>query len=171
MSSVMVHMFFILFLIKAALISVHHCTKADIIKVCINHPPCIETYANIYNALTSDDNSFNIESALYPATLPSSVRVFVNVYGPNKTDNSTTDTKYTWSINCLYAAFPARVLEVLSLGSILVTPRTQELNITIPQFCCNVSVEKRQKMIKDVLAAVSMYRITLHVSSDAVQVV
>ncbi|XP_078349992.1 uncharacterized protein LOC144634813 isoform X2 [Oculina patagonica] len=56
-------------------------------------------------------------------------------------------------MNCLYAAFPAEVLEVLSLGSILVTPRTQELNITIPPFCCNVTVEKRQRMIKDVLAA------------------
>ena len=166
-----VKIFFVLLFIQATLISVHHCTKADIIEACVNHPPCIETYANIYNALTSDDNSFNIESALYPATLPSSVRVFVNVYGPNRTDNSTTETKYTWSINCLYAAFPARVLEVLSLGSILVTPRTQELNITIPQFCCNVSVEKRQMMIKDVLAAVSICGITLHDSSGAVQVV
>lgn len=148
--------FFILFFAQAALISVFHCTKADVIKACNNFTPCIRNYANIYDALASDDNSFNIESALYPATKPTSVRVFVNVYGPNKMDNSSTDTKYTWSMNCLYAAFPAGVLEVLSLGSILVTSRTLELNITIPQFCCNVSVEKRQKMIKEVLAAVSV---------------
>lgn len=157
MAHVTVQIFFVFFFIQAALVSVHHCTKVGIIKACINFSPCIGTYANIYDALTSDDNSYNIESALYPATKPSSVRVLVNVYGPNKTDNSTTDTKYTCSMNCLYAAFPAEVLEVLSLGSILVTPRTQELNITIPPFCCNVTVEKRQRMIKDVLAAVSIY--------------
>lgn len=156
MSHMILQTFFILFFIQAALISVFYCTKADVIKDCINFTPCIGTYANIYDALASDDNSFNIESALYPATKPSSIRVFVNVYGANKMDNSTTDTKYTWSMNCLYAAFPAGVLEALSLGSILVTYRTQELNITIPQFCCNVSVAKRQKMIKEVLAAVSI---------------
>ena len=157
MSCVTVQIFFVLFFIQTVFINVHYCSKANVIKTCVNSSPCIATYTNIYNALASaDDNSFNIESALYPATKPSSVRVFVNVYGPNKTDNSTTDTKYTWSLNCLYAAFPARVLEVLSLGSILVESRTQELNITIPQFCCCVSVENREKMIKDVLAAVSI---------------
>ena len=156
MMHLILHTFVGLFFIQAAFISVFHCTKADIIKDCINVTPCIGSYADIYDALASDDNSFNIESALYPATKPSSVLVFVNVYGPNKMDNSTTDAKYTWSMNCLYAAFPAGVLEVLSLGSIFVTYRTTELNITIPQFCCNVSVAKRQQMIKEVLAAVSM---------------
>ena len=152
---VMQKKFLFLLIVQVAFVSVLECTSTDIIGHCVNFSPCIETFANIYNSLASDDNSYNIESALYPAKKPSSVRVFVNVYGPNKTDNSTTDTKYTWSLNCLYAAIPARVLEVLSVGSILVTSRTQELNITIPQFCCNVSVEIRQKMIEDVLAAVS----------------
>ena len=156
MSHVMLQIFVDLFFIQAALINVFHCTKADVIKDCLNFTTCIESYADIYDALASDDNSFNIESALYPATKPSSVRVFVYVYGPTKKDNSTTDTKYTWSMNCLYAALPAGVLEILSLGSILVTYRTKELNITIPQFCCNVSVAKRQQMIKEVLAAVSI---------------
>ncbi len=150
--------FSFLFVVQVALIGVLECTNnTDVMRHCVDFPPCVATYAGIYDALASDDNSFNIESALYPAKKPSSVRVFVNVYGTNKTDNSTTDTKYTWSINCLYAAIPARVLEVLSLGSILVKSRTQELNITIPYFCCysNVPVKKRQTMIEDVLAAVS----------------
>jgi len=153
MAHVILQTFVNLFFIQAGLISVFHCTKADVIMDCSNLTPCIRSYADIYDALASDDNSFNIESALYPATKPSSVLVFVNVYAPNKMENS---TKYTWSMNCLYAAFPAGVLEVLSLGSILVTYRTKELNITIPQFCCNVSVAKRRQMIKEVLAAVSI---------------
>ncbi|XP_068705677.1 uncharacterized protein [Montipora foliosa] len=134
-----------------------HSTQADVIDNCVNISTCIGTYGDIYNALASDKNSFNIESALYPAKRPSSVRVFVNLYGqngPNKTDNSTSEViKYTWSLNCLYAAFPAVFLEVWSLGSILVTDLTQELNITIPHFCCNVSVKDRKNIIESVLAA------------------
>ena len=136
-----------------------HCTGADVIDDCVNVSTCIGTYGDIYNALTSDKNSFSIESALYPAKSPSSVRVFVNLYGqngPDETDHSTSQvTKYTWSLNCLYVAFPAVFLEVSSLGSILVTNLTQELNITIPHFCCNVSVKDRKNIIESVLAAVS----------------
>ena len=50
---------------------------------CSNVSTCIETDADIYNSLASDKNSFNIESALYPANEPSSVLVFVNIYGQN----------------------------------------------------------------------------------------
>lgn len=153
MAHVILQTFVDLFFIQAALISVFHGTRADVIMDCSNLSPCIRSYADIYDALASDDNSFNIESALYPARKPSSVLVFVNVYIHNEMENS---TKYTWSMNCLYAAFPAGVLEVLSLGSILVTYRTKELNITISQFCCNVTVAKRRQMIKEVLAAVSI---------------
>ena len=148
-----------LFLHVILIDSAVHSTQADVIDDCVNISTCIGTYGNIYNALASDKNSFNIESALYPAKRPSSVRVFVNLYGqngPNKTDNSTSEViKYTWSLNCLYAAFPAVFLEVWSLGSILVTDLTQELKITIPHFCCNVSVQDRKNIIESVLAAVS----------------
>ena len=137
-----------------------HGTGADVIDDCVNVSTCIGTYGDIYNALASDRNSFNIESGLYPAKRPPSVRVFVNLYGqngPDETDHSTSEvTKYTWSLNCLYAAFPAVFLEVSSLGSILVTNLTQELNITIPHFCCNVSVKDRKDIIESVLAAVSI---------------
>ena len=136
-----------------------HGTEADVIDDCVNVSTCIGTYGDIYNALTSDKNSFNIESALYPAKRPSSVRVFVNLYfqnGTDETDHSTSEvTKYTWSLNCLYAAFPAVFLEVSSLGSILVTNLTQELNITIPHFCGDVSLKDKKNIIESVLAAVS----------------
>lgn len=62
---------------------------------------------------------------------------------------------YTWSMSCLFAAFPEIVLELLSLGSILVRSRTQKLDITIAPFCCNVSVENRVTIIEDVLLSVS----------------
>lgn len=150
-AALFIHVIFIAISVKG--------TGADIISDCVNVSTCIGTYGDIYNALASDKNSFNIESALYPAKKPSSVRVFVNLHGQNgseKTNNSTSDViKYTWSLNCLYAAFPAVFLEISSLGSILVTNLTQELNITIPHFCCNVSVKDRKNMIEAVLAAVS----------------
>ena len=137
------------------------CTGADVISECANATSCIGTYADIYKSLASDVNSFNIESALYPANEPSSVLVFVNIYGQNGPDNTGNDSmpaviKYTWSLRSLYAVFPTVFLEISSLFSILVTPRTQELNITIPYFCCNVSVKDRKRMIKTVLAAVSI---------------
>ena len=96
-------------------------------------------------SLAKSDNSFNISYALYPGRLkPSSLHVFVNVYGPNKTENST-PARYTWSMSCLYVAIPAVILEFFSLGSILVTPRTQVLNIQIPFFCCNVSTSEEER--------------------------
>lgn len=131
------------------------CANADVITNCSNAATCIRTYADIYNSLASDENSFNISSALYPANEPSSVLVFVNISGqsgPDKTgDNGV--RKYTWSLRSLYAAFPAVFLEISSLSSIMVTARTRNLTITIPYFCCNVSEEDRNKRIKDVLAA------------------
>ena len=136
-------------------------TRVDVMSEWANVTTCIGTYADIYKSLASDKNSFNIESALYPANEPSSVLVFVNIYGQNGPDKAGNDSipavmKYTWSLRSLYAAFPAVFLEISSLFSILVTPRTQELNITIPYFCCNVSVKDRKRMIKTVLAAVSI---------------
>ena len=137
------------------------CTRADVISECANATICIGTYADIYRSLASYVNSFNIESALYPANEPSLVLVFVNTYGQNRPYKAGNDSipavmKYTWSLRSLYAAFPAVFLEISSLVSILVTPRTQELNITIPYFCCNVSVKDRKRMIKTVPADVSI---------------
>ena len=141
--------------------SVFICTGADVISECTNATICIEAYADIYKSLASDVNSFNIESALYPANEPSLVLVSVNVYGQNGPEKKGSDSmpaamKYIWSSRSLYAAFPDVFLEISSLFSILVTPHTQELNITISYFCCNVSVKDRKRMIKTVLAAVSI---------------
>lgn len=123
------------------------------------------TYEQVYNILAKSENSFNIESALYPPKRPSSVRVFVNVYGHNKVKNSTPAAKYTWSMSCLYAALPAKVLEFWSLWSIMVTSRTQELNITISLSCCDVTKGKLKKHIEDALAAVSTLTNLDHVST------
>lgn len=133
-------------------------SKAEIINKCTDstHPTsCIYTYVQVFQSLAKSDNSFNISYALYPGRLkPSSVRVFVNVYGPDKTQNST-PAQYTWSMSCLYAAIPDVILEFFSLGSILVKPRTQVLNIQIPFFCCNVSSsnckEERTSVIDEML--------------------
>lgn len=134
------------------------CTRADVISESANVTTCIGTYADIYNSLASDESSFKIESALYPANEPSSVLVFVNLCGRNGSDktcnNSTPGVKkYTWSLRSLYAAFPPLFLEISSLFSIMVTPRTKHLNITIAPFCSNVSEEDREQMIKRVLAS------------------
>ena len=157
--------FCVLILIHVTLIGIMvNGTGADLIRDCVNVnvTSCIGRYADIYDAFVSDENSYKIQAALYPPKNSSSVRVFVNlnVLNRSRTDASKENYKadvaeYTWSLKCLYAALPAYFLEILSLGSILVTPRTQKLNITIPHFCCNVSVEERQKWIEDVLAAVS----------------
>ncbi len=160
---------FLFTFVQAVLISGPHSVKADFSDSCVgvnstNSMSCIHTYEQLYNSLTKSENSFNIESALYPAKRPSSVRVFVNVYGPNKTKNSKPVAKYTWSISCLYVALPPLVLEILSLGSILVHPRTQNLSIQIPLFCCNVSDNDDERsthikeMIEGVLAAVSTFQ-------------
>ena len=125
-----------------------HSSKAEIINNCTdstNSTSCIYTYVQVFESLAKSDNSFNISYALYPGRLkPSSVRVFANVYGPDKTQNST-PAQYTWSMSCLYVAIPDVILEFFSLGSILVNPRTQVLNIQIPLFCCNVSTSKEKR--------------------------
>lgn len=113
------------------------------------------TYEQVYSILAKSQNSFNIESALYPPKRPSSVRVLVNVYGPNETDLLTPAAKYTWSISCLYAALPAEFLEIWSLWAIQVNRRTQKLNITISISCCDVTKGVLKKHIEDSLAAVS----------------
>ena len=93
-------------------------TKADMAINCTKFTYCINKYADIYKSLTSEENSFNIQSALYPSLKPSSLIVKVQIYG----QNNTLVANYTWSLNCLYAAFPSTFLELLSLGAILVTP-------------------------------------------------
>ncbi|XP_067050429.1 uncharacterized protein [Acropora muricata] len=127
-----------------------HSSQADVINNCTSSTSCIYSYEHVYQSFTKSDNSYNISYALYPGRLnPSSVHVFVKVYGLglNKTKNCT-PAQYTWSMSCLYAAIPSVVLEVLSLGAILVTPRTQELNLQIPLFCCNVSEDKEDRKRK-----------------------
>ena len=150
--------FTVLFVFKFCIFGIVECANnTDVISHCIDKQPCIGTYADIYNALTVGENSFNIRSALYPAKKPASVLVFVNVYGPNGTQSPRSNAcKYTWSTNCLFVTLPAAVLQVMSLGSILVDPRTQHLDITLPSFCCKVSKNRREKMIEDVIAEVSV---------------
>ena len=125
-----------------------HGSQADVINNCTSSASCIYSYEQVYQSFTKSDNSYNISYALHPGRLkPSSVHVFVNLYGlgPNKTIDKCTPAQYTWSMSCLYATIPSVVLEVLSLGAILVTPRTQELNLQIPLFCCNVSEDKEER--------------------------
>ena len=136
--------FLLLLLIQVMVTNFAEQTKANVIKECVNVTTCIETYANVYSALASPRNYFNIALALYPARKPSSVLVHVNLHTFNQTGESS-PVPYTWSMSCLYAALPARVLELLSLGSILVTSRKRELDITNAPFCCNVSEEDRKK--------------------------
>ena len=140
---------------------------ADVIKHCMNSTnstSCSLTYEHVYKSLTKNENSFNISHALYPEGGKPSFLVRVNVYGPNKTHNST-PAQFLWSIHCLFSNVPALLLEVLSLGSIIVRSRTQELNIQIPSFCCNLSenIEKRKEMIQGFLT-----RALFEVSADFV---
>ena len=154
----------VLLMLLHAVLSFGECSpKAVILHNCATSASCSYTYEQVYNSLAKSENSFNISSALYPGrSKPSSVRVFVNVYGPNKAKESV-PAKYTWSMSCFYSAVPAFALEVLSLGSILVKRRTQELNLQIPLFCCNISdnEEQRKQRIGSrlirVLAEVSIY--------------
>ena len=150
--------FTVLFVFIFCIFGIVECaTHSNVIHHCIDKQPCIGTYGDIYNALAPAKNSFNIRSALYPALKPSSVRVFVNVYGPNGTQSLRSNAcKYTWSTNCLFVALPAAVLQGMSLSSILVDPRTEHLDITLPSFCCEVCKNDREKMIKDVIAEVSV---------------
>ena len=126
--------------------------NADVIKHCMNSTnstSCSLTYEHVYKSLTKNENSFNISHALYPEGGKPSFLVRVNVYGPNKTHNSV-PAQFIWSIHCLFSNVPALLLEMLSLGSIIVSSRTQELNIQIPAFCCNLSanIEKRKEMMQ-----------------------
>ena len=136
-----------------------HAKACSVLKECVNYTTCIETYPDVYSALASPKNYFNIALALYPARKPSSVLVYVNLHTFNQTGRSS-PVPYTWSMSCLYAALPAKVLELLSLGSILVTSRERKLNITIAPFCCNASEDDRPIIIDRVLAEVSriLYR-------------
>ena len=147
--------FFVLLILVVLVTFCQATTEANAITGCVtNTSSCAQTYGDVYSALASQKNYFNIARALYPAKKPSSVLVHVRLYGSNGTENCT-PANYTWSLSCLYAAFPSKVLEVLSLGSIFVTHRTQELNIAIAPFCCNVSEDDRLTMIDRVLAEVS----------------
>ena len=128
-------------------------SDADIINTCVNATWCSHSYEQVYKSLAKAENNFNISHALYPGrSRPPSVRVLVSVFGSQKTKASK-PAVYTWSMSCLFVSVPAAVLEFLSLGSILVTPRTHELIIHIPQFCCNVSEssEGRKKIIEEIL--------------------
>ena len=133
--------------------TVKSCTDT-VITACNDKTTCIQTYEEVYKLLGSHKNYFNIAQALYPAKWLPSLRVSVALHGANGTENCR-PVKYTWSMSCMFATFPKNVLEILSLGAILVTPRTQDLNITINPFCCNICQEDRITMIETVLAAVS----------------
>ena len=155
--------FLLLLLFQVMLMDFAQKTKANVIKECVNNTAvttCVETYADVYSTLASPKNYFNIAVALYPARKPSSVLVHVNLHTYNQTEKSS-PVPYTWSMSCLYAALPAKVLELLSLGSLIVTSRQRELNITIAPFCCNVSEDDRFTMIDRVLAEVSYETIRL----------
>ena len=141
----------LLFLQVACIGFIRH-NRANASRHCPVLSSCIDSYADIYKSLASEENSFNIESAMYPAMMPSSLVIKVEFI----THNETSVANYTWSLNCLYVAIPPQVLQLLSLGSVLVTQRTQELKICIPYFCRNFSSTKEQKgLMKGVLAAVS----------------
>ena len=139
--------------------------NADVIKHCMNSTnstSCSLTYEHVYKSLTKNENSFNISHALYPEGGKPSFLVRVNVYGPNKTHNST-PAQFIWSIHCLFSSVPALLLEMLSLGSIIVTSRTQELDVQIPAFCCNLSenIEKRKEMIQGFLTR-ALFEVSAH---------
>ena len=143
--------------------------NADVIKHCMNSTnstSCSLTYEHVYKSLTKNENSFNISHALYPEGGKPSFLVRVNVYGPNKTHKSTPG-QFLWSIHCLFCNVPGRLLEILSLGSIIVTSRTQELDVQIPAFCCHLSenIEKREEMIQGFLT-----RAVFEVSADFVRI-
>ena len=143
---------YLLFL-QAVFIGFAQHTQAIATRHCPKLNSCIDSYADIYKSLASEENSFNIESALYPAMMPSSLVVKVEFI----THNETSVANYTWSLNCLYVAIPPEVLQLLSLGSILVAPRTQELKICIPDFCRNMAstnCKEQKDLMKGVLAAV-----------------
>ena len=83
-------------------------------------------------------------------------------------DTGSPIARYTWSLSCLYVAVPNLFLEIVSLGSILVGHRTRELNLTIPNFCCNMSKTEDERketindMIENVLAEVCAFFFFFH---------
>ena len=141
-----------LLFLQAVFIGFARQTKVTTKRHCPEFTPCIDSYADIYKTLASEENSFNIESALYPAMMPKSLVIKVEFI----THNETSVANYTWSLNCLYVAIPPQVLQLLSLGSVLVTPRTQELKICIPYFCRNIvsSTKEQKDLMTGVLSAV-----------------
>ena len=148
---------FLVFLVLAFYKHVIKACDDTVITSCRNDSNyCTQTYGQLYNALASNKNHFNISEALYPSKRPPSVLVHVTLFGDNETANCCPVT-YTWSTLCLYAAFPSFVLEILSFGSVLVYTRTQVLAVTIPPFCCDVSVDDRMTMIDKGLASVSKH--------------
>lgn len=129
--------------------------QANVITECRDENNCIKNYSDVYNSLRSEGNYYNIALALYPSREPSSVLVHVNLSSTNESDHQpegASPLQYTWSMSCLYAAIPAKVLEILSLGAILITRRTRDLDMTIPPFCCNVSKDERIVIIDRVLS-------------------
>ena len=153
--------FLMLLLFQVMVMDFAQKTKANLIKEWVKNTTCVETYADVYSTLASPKNYFNIAVALYPARKPSSVLVHVNLHTQYNQTEKSSPVPYTWSMSCLYAAFPAKVLELFSLGSLIVTSRKRELNITIAPFCCNVSEDDRFTMIDRVLAEVSYETIRL----------
>ena len=150
---------YLLFL-QAVFIGFAQHTKATATRHCPKFTSCIDSYADIYKSLASEENSFNIESALYPAMMPSSLVIKVEFI----THNETSVANYTWSLNCLFVAIPPQVLQLLSLGSVLVTPRTQELKICIQDFCRNIAstnCKEQKDLMKGVLAAVRNCMLTI----------
>ena len=158
--------FLLLLLFQVMVMDFAQKTKANVIKECVSNTTCVETYADVYSALASPKNYFNIAVALYPARKPSSVLVHVNLHTFNQTEKSS-PVPYTWSMSCLYVAFPAKVLELLSLGSLIVTSRQRELNITIAPFCCNVSEDDRFTMIDRLAQLVERRTTELEVSGSS----
>ena len=114
----------ILYAVFHLISSLFICTIADVTSKCANTTICIGTYADIYKSLASDVNSFNIEYALYPANEPSSVLVFVNLYGQNGTDKTGNDSvpdvmKYIWlekPLCCFSRCFLGDLILFLNIG-------------------------------------------------------
>ncbi|XP_022794388.1 uncharacterized protein LOC111333135 [Stylophora pistillata] len=148
-------MLFSLFLKLQVIMDFLGVIQANVITECRNENNCIKNYSDVYNSLRSEENYYNIALALYPSREPSSVVVRINLYSTNQSDPHTgrdSPVQYTWCMSCLYAAIPANVLELLSLGAILISSRTKDLDITIAPFCCNVSKDKRIVNIDRVLS-------------------
>ena len=98
------------------------CTRADVISECANATSCIGTYADIYKSLASDVNSFNIKSALYPVNEPSSVLIFVNIYGQNRPDKTGNGfhtccneihMEFEKPLCCFFRCFPGDLISLL----------------------------------------------------------